>query len=1187
MKKIGAVLLFSLLITTLYGQAWDGTSIVVPQKSGDIYTITSGSELAWLAQQSQHDSFEGTTFVLSNDIDLGDGHNWQPIGGDGMDFQGVFDGNCHTIKHLNIFYSQRTSDIGLFGAIGTKGELRNLAVESGRIFVSDIENVGCIAGRNEGNINHCFGMIQILANACNNVGGLIGINNGSLTYSYQAGYISDAGNNSGGLTGSNNGTVAHCYVSGYTLSSGANCGSVTGINNGTFDDTYYDQQMCLQKASTKDEDGITSVTETQSMFKIFRTDKQWLTTENWYPQLACFATTSTNASMVSVMPIMLPTSEAPIQRAEALTKNFFFCNDSNIVWTSSDPNVIKVISGGMQGQVIRPCSKRVIIATASKGESRRGVLLQVAGYETFDAGIIGGETRACHGDVIKFSNKTKGAEIKDAVGGRDDDKKQYPYYYKIEQYQVFDHDNDSIFEDTVLFDTYYTTSKDYTKLNCDTEHDGHWVYRRYVHDSQCQLDYVQSTGEFNLIVFSYFDPGDLTSETDTIYGDYPKEVHIESLNDAVGGEGPYLYRWHMSQLTIDYLNNDTTVISDSVQLKDAPDFHEMDTILDQPGEYFFYRTSRDLYCNVEQYIATRGYRHYVVFDSLKAGAIQEITTEICANGDFPTIRERVKPTGGNGIYQYRWLMDGNIITGADQPSLNPNKFDLATMPGATYTFTRQVKDTTGLMDWTQSDGIYTIKIKRPLDPGKLYNDNHSACFLDSLDLAKGLRLYTEGSTYDSTLNYRWLLYNNDADTLIQILDINKPSLSGDSCHLDFHIDSLPQQLKIIRQVYDPECSSDWVNSEGEEIISLGKYKNHYVRYILCEKDLPYQGTYTFEDGETQPFKFTKDNLHFVLTGKTARGCTEYAYIHALIIKKVDIELDSVIDICQDKEYINLPVKNVPDDDSDIYFYITDQNGWRGIDQLHGFINEDNTISLPSFYTKQHHSDIYFQFFKLYSDRDYYYYYGYYYNLYEDSTVYDKSFNAYITTYNMAWDESDLFCQIPDTVRLNINLAGYIHQKWNDVLYIDNNDKNGYPDAYSDLLFSAYQWYKDGEKIDGATGQVYNEQGGLNGVYYAILTDTAGNQYRTCDYEVRPTGLDNAENELSVCPNIISQGQSFTINATTDGNIQIVSLTGKILHSQKHIANIPTNIDIQLPSGLYMICMTTDKGKIYHSHLVVK
>ena len=82
--------------------------------------------------------------------------------------------------------------------------------------------------------------------------------------------------------------------------------------------------------------------------------------------------------------------------------------------------------------------------------------------------------------------------------------------------------------------------------------------------------------------------------------------------------------------------------------------------------------------------------------------------------------------------------------------------------------------------------------------------------------------------------------------------------------------------------------------------------------------------------------------------------------------------------------------------------------------------------------------------------------------------------------------------------LNFELGGYLHQKYGRLLFIDNNPENGLIPVGRKLIFTAYQWFKDGRAIQGATGQFYTDDGRLlKGEYYVQVTATDGITYQTC------------------------------------------------------------------------------------------
>ena len=142
-------------------ELWDGETITEPEfdETTQTYTITYGSELAWFAAAvngtlpseesvqvksgttTAADDFNGKTFVLSQNIDLGN-HNWTPIGTEANPFRGTFDGNDKIIKNL-VVHGGTTSNIGLFG-VTQNGEIKNVTVENAN--VSGRLNVGVVAG---------------------------------------------------------------------------------------------------------------------------------------------------------------------------------------------------------------------------------------------------------------------------------------------------------------------------------------------------------------------------------------------------------------------------------------------------------------------------------------------------------------------------------------------------------------------------------------------------------------------------------------------------------------------------------------------------------------------------------------------------------------------------------------------------------------------------------------------------------------------------------------------------------------------------------------------------------------------------------------------------------------------------------------------------------------------------------
>ena len=200
------------------------------------------------------------------DGDNADKVGWAPIGDNSTDsdeshFTATFEGNDHTISNLYINRSG-TSYVGLFGVLGTGGNVRNLGIEGGSLSgdgnvgglvgfsfgtisasyatgtaTGTADNVGGLVGRNAGTISACYATGN--ASGSSTVGGLVGYNDsGTISACYATGNATGTGNNVGGLVGRNTGTIPACYATGNATSTGEAVGGLVGRNDGTISACY-------------------------------------------------------------------------------------------------------------------------------------------------------------------------------------------------------------------------------------------------------------------------------------------------------------------------------------------------------------------------------------------------------------------------------------------------------------------------------------------------------------------------------------------------------------------------------------------------------------------------------------------------------------------------------------------------------------------------------------------------------------------------------------------------------------------------------------------------------------------------------------------------------------------------------------------------------------------------------------
>jgi hypothetical protein len=142
---------------------------------------------------------------------------------------------------------------------------------------------------------------------------------------------------------------------------------------------------------------------------------------------------------------------------------------------------------------------------------------------------------------------------------------------------------------------------------------------------------------------------------------------------------------------------------------------------------------------------------------------------------------------------------------------------------------------------------------------------------------------------------------------------------------------------------------------------------------------------------------------------------------------------------------------------------------------------------------------------------------------ESSTVYtpipakinDGTYQALFQLRDEHGVTSDL---IPFSFTINIS-ADVIVPKFGNVVLIDNHDSR----------FTAYQWYKNGRIVDGATKQFYKDPNGLNGTYHVQMRTATGETLNTCS---KTLSIQKAEQVgVSVYPNPVKAGQSCILKVT--------------------------------------------------------
>jgi len=187
-------------------------------------------------------------FIVINDLDLNsigytelasatanEGKGWQPIGTIAVNdaFVGSFDGQGYEI--CDLFIDRPDEDqVGLFGVVNEGGVIENVgAVNTDNVTGQD--NVGGLVGKNEGTVSNSYSTGNVTGNL--NIGGLVGWNfKGTVTDTYSTGNVTGL-DNVGGLVGWNTGTMSNSYSTG-GVTGNTSVGGLTGKNAGSASNSY-------------------------------------------------------------------------------------------------------------------------------------------------------------------------------------------------------------------------------------------------------------------------------------------------------------------------------------------------------------------------------------------------------------------------------------------------------------------------------------------------------------------------------------------------------------------------------------------------------------------------------------------------------------------------------------------------------------------------------------------------------------------------------------------------------------------------------------------------------------------------------------------------------------------------------------------------------------------------------------
>ncbi len=154
------------------------------------------------------------------------------------------------------------------------------------------------------------------------------------------------------------------------------------------------------------------------------------------------------------------------------------------------------------------------------------------------------------------------------------------------------------------------------------------------------------------------------------------------------------------------------------------------------------------------------------------------------------------------------------------------------------------------------------------------------------------------------------------------------------------------------------------------------------------------------------------------------------------------------------------------------------------------------------------------------------------------------------------------------VQIHINYPdSIVVQRWNDVLGVRNSGYNG---GYE---FAAFQWYKDGQKLEGENGpNLYEEDGLDQGAQYTVLLTRAddGVEAYTCAFI--PETFADIEDK----PTVTFHSGTVSVKSETGCSLRVWSAAG-VLMGEYTVGAGTAEIPMSAPAGVYIIETVTNDG----------
>ncbi|HQO48263.1 MAG TPA: T9SS type A sorting domain-containing protein [Paludibacteraceae bacterium] len=686
---------------------------------------------------------------------------------------------------------------------------------------------------------------------------------------------------------------------------------------------------------------------------------------------------------------------------------------------------------------------------------------------------------------------------------------------------------------------------------------GDFTISRWAKDG---FDVFAKSGEYKVVILSAFNPGTITAQTepDTVsYEQLPKSFDIASVTPTSGGDGNIEYQWKINDILVAGATSDSyTLLIAKLEANSGKKFTVSRWAKD--GHLSEYKKS--------------GEYTIQVLREFSAGEITANDDTVCAQS-LPRrveIKSVQDASGGDGNIQYRWTLgapNGDPGQGEVLP-VTSAILDTTLTQAGTYIFYRWAKDGVSQREWKASNNSYAVTIYEPFSAGALPLIYDTLCYTNTeshLDIVLGS--LNDASGGNGKIDYMWTVRCDwKKAVIIQVTDTTQQTILVDTTAYDVINNAaateiyrfakgnvkdarFPMTFTFYRYSKDTRCNPAWEQSVDSIKYIVSDHQAQATTVYICECDFPYTYTYTYLDNHTEDVVFQTNGEKHIMPDFTIYGCNKPVTLTGVKCLIPEATVNDIPSVCETTTQLSFKytiTKGVPSRYKLEFDSVAKAQGFEDVPLTVLPKNGIITINKPAGVK---------------------------------AGVYGV--NVFFTDTRPKEHCTSQAYKLGFTLMLD----SYVRTKWSDVIFVDNNEAN------TGVKFTSFQWYRNGNLIEGATEQYYYQEGGLDGTYHVVLQTADGKEFISCEKKIVPqTNVPDGKIITYPVPaetnTPIIVELPFAIENLEKGQIDIYNSVGILVKRYTNLSNI-MQIQPIAQKGVYILKLTTSDGKAHTTKFMVK